>query len=141
MVNKRELIKVHPFFSLLIITFLIIGFIILIMISNKQASNYVALSFEMKLDSIEISGDEKYGNLRGAIFFKKDYYIATSARFIGDDCDYNNWIYNGPNIDLNTKPHKYTLDDLGLPFLVYKMANNDTLQIIKNGCLIKFLIN
>ncbi len=94
----------------------------------------------MKIDSTLISGDENYGLLRGAVFFKSGYFIDTSARLIENNCGFNSWKSNGPVVDFNSLPHEYTLDDLGLPFVVYKDANNDTIFVKKSGCLLKFIL-
>lgn len=94
----------------------------------------------MKIDPTMIIGNEKHGALRGAVFYKKGYFIDTSAKLIENNCGFNSWESNGPIVDLNKDPHECTLDDLGLPYVVYKEANSDTLHIKKDGCILKFLL-
>ncbi|NJM14990.1 MAG: hypothetical protein HC896_06060 [Bacteroidales bacterium] len=140
MVKKQGVIKIKPTFVFLIIAFVAIGFIALVKLADKQAAKYVRLDYKMKIDTTKIVGNERYGALRGAIFFKKGYFIDTSAKLVENRCNYNKWVTNGPVIDLNSESHEYTLDDLGLPFIVYKKANSDTLNVVKDGCNLKFLI-
>lgn len=140
MVSTQRLIKIKPILVFLIILFVVLGFVIVVATWNSQAGKYIKLIPEMKIDPNYIIGDEKYGLLRGAVFYKKGHFIDTSAKLVENNCNYVNWQSNGPLIDLNTEPHKYTLDDLGLPYMVYKKANSDTLYVEKKGCLLKFLI-
>ena len=129
-----------PVFVFFIIAFVVIGFITLVQLHNKQANKYIKLNSQMKIDSTRITGNEKYGMLRGAVFYKKEYFIGKSAKLIENNCEFNSWESNGPIIDLNSKPHDYTLGDLGLPYIVYKKANTDTLNVVKDGFNLKFLL-
>lgn len=140
MVNTQKTIRLKPLYIFLLIALLILGFISLIHLENKRVNKYIKLNYQMKIDSTLISGDENYGLLRGAVFFKRGYFIGTSARLIENNCGFNSWKSNGPIVDFNKIPHEYTLDDLGLPFVVYKDANNDTIFVDKSGCLLKFIL-
>ncbi len=140
MVNKREIIEIKPKFILLIITFMIIIFIVLIRRDNKRISTYIMVNHKMKIDSINITGNEiNYGLTRGAIFFKEVYYIKTSSKLVENKDNYNKWQYE-PIISFNPNPPEHRLFDLGFPFIIYKKANNDTLNVIKDGYNLKFLI-
>lgn len=140
MASNQAVIKVKPIFVLFIILFTMAGFIALIMTWNYQANKYIKLTPEMKIDTTEITGDEKFGVLRGAVFFDNGYFIDTSAKLVVNSCKRMDWKSNGPLFDLHSKPHEYTLTDLGLPYTVYKKANEDTLHVEKDGCVLKFLI-
>ena len=133
---KRDSIKMPIIFPISAIAL----FFLLIIITNIQDKNIVVVNRETNVDSVEITGYEGYGSGRGGIFYKKDHCISTSAKLIENNCGFNSWKSNGPIIDLNNKPHEYTLDDLGLPYVVYKRANSDTLHIKKDGCVLKFLL-
>ncbi|MDY0336147.1 MAG: hypothetical protein RBR47_14430 [Bacteroidales bacterium] len=114
-----------------IILFVFVGFIFLIILTNHQAGKYVKLNHQMRIDSTLITGNEKYGALRGAVFYKKEHFISTSAKLLSNPCNYDIWKSHGPLIDFNNEPHNYTLDDLRLPYIVFKASNNDTLFVEK----------
>lgn len=140
MVIKNTIMKVKRKYILIIVFSLVFGFIGLILISNQQASHYIEACFDTEIDTIQITGYEKYGSLRGAVFYKKSMFVNTSALLIENPFNYNDWKSNGPIIDFNSEPHSYTLDDLGLPYTLAKKANSDTIYIEKDGHILKFLM-
>lgn len=140
MVKGQNIIKAKPVYIFFIIAFLVIGFVALVYMHNRQANKYIRINSQVKIDSVMITGNENYGALRGAVFYKKGYFISTSAKLIENNCEFNSWESNGRIVDLNKDPHEYTLDDLGLPYVIYKDVNSDTLHIKKDGCILKFLL-
>jgi hypothetical protein len=124
------------------IIMLIFGIIICVVVvisENKRTSNRITVNFDYKVDSININGTSNYKD-RGGILFNEKFVINTSAKWIEDDCGYKNWESNGPIIDFDSLPHEYTLDDLGVPYIIFKESNNDTLHVIKDDCSFKFLL-
>lgn len=77
----------------------------------------------------------------GAVFYDRKKYINTSARLVGNDSlSKDIWKSNGPIIDFDDKPHEFTLDDLEMPYSLYKKKNSDTINVIKDGFELKFLM-
>ncbi len=140
MVKSNTTIKIKPQYILLIAFFLVLGFVLTIFISNHKANKFYEASFVDQIDTTFITGYDSYGALRGAVFFKKNKFISTSAILIENKSRYNKWKSNGPIIDFNSDLHSYTLDDLALPYTILKSANSDTLFVEKEGYTLKFLM-
>lgn len=134
-------IKVKPIFLLFIIGFLVAGFIGLILLSKHQSSRYLEAGHNMEIDTTFISGDEGFGALRGAVFYKENYFVSSAAKLIENPCNYQDWKSDGPIIDFNSRPHVYSLDDLDLPYALFKKPDNDTLHVFKDGCELVFLLD
>ncbi len=98
MKKQRELIRIKPAFVFLIIAFVAIGFIALVKFENKRAAKYVGVDHKMKIDSITITGDEKYGVLNG-------YFVNTSAILIENPTHFDDWVGGAPIISFTSKPY------------------------------------
>jgi hypothetical protein len=122
--------KTGLFFALV----LMILFVFLLIKSKREANNYVELRINAKVDPIEIHSDNNYGSFRGAVSYKKDHFISTSAELIKNPCREIEWTTTGPIIDFDTIPNEYTLADLPLPYIVSKNANSPYLFVTKNNC-------
>jgi hypothetical protein len=138
---KREIIRIPVKAVITIIIIFIIFFSVVIVIGNKKAGNYIEATLTTEISLTQITGNEGYSYLRGAVFYDRNSYINTSARLIGNDSlSKDIWKSNGPIIDFDATPHEFTLDDLEMPYLLYKKKNSDTINVIKDGFEIKFLI-
>ncbi|MEQ8715839.1 MAG: hypothetical protein RIC80_22690 [Cyclobacteriaceae bacterium] len=125
--GKRQTIRLIPLliflFSVLVIFYL-----------ELNRDNVVVASYERKIDSVRIEN-----NLgRGGFEYKEGHVINTDAILIFNPCDSNIWRSHGPLIDFDSVPHKYTFGDLACPFLMFKKAQNDTINVLKDGCLLQF---
>ena len=140
MVKSNTTIKIKPQYILLIVFFVVLGFVLMILISNHTAKKYLEASYVDQIDTTFITGHDYFGAFRAAVFFKKNTFISTDAILIENKSRYNKWKSNGPIIDFNSDPHSYTLGDLGLPYTIFKRANSDTLLVEKDGYTLKFLM-
>jgi hypothetical protein len=138
---KREIIRIPAKTVITIVVIFVIFFSVVIIIGNKKVENYAEATLTTEIPLTQIKGNEGYGYLRGAIFYDRNSYINTSARLIGNDSlSKDIWKSNGPMIDFDATPHEFTLDDLEMPYSLYKKKNSDTINVIKNGFELKFLI-
>jgi hypothetical protein len=138
---KREIIKVPVRMLIIIIILIIIFFSMVILVGNRKMKNYVEATLSTEIPLTQITLHKGYGYLRGAVFYNENNYINTSARFIGGNAfDKNIWKSNGPIVDFDTIPYEYTLDDLEFPYYLYKRKNSDTINVIKDGSDLRFLI-
>ncbi len=138
---KRELIRIPVKTVITIIIIFIIVFSVVIIIGNKKVKNYAEATLTTEISLTQITGNEGYGYLRGAIFYERNSYINTSVRLFGNDSlSKDIWKSNGPIIDFDASPHRFTLDDLEMPYSLYKKKNSDTINVIKDGFELKFLM-
>jgi hypothetical protein len=133
-------IKVSKAYAIVGISMVILGFAAAIYLSSKAAESNVGTCKETDIPQILLTGDEVFGSLRGGVFYKKDHYISTSAILVKNENNFHDWVSNGPIIDFDAIPHQYRLGDLGLPYKVSKLANSDTIVIVKEEFKLKFLI-
>lgn len=134
-----EIIKVHPKLIVLFIVLVISLFGLFIYLSNKQAGKYKSADFNTEIKPTEVNRKEVFGSLRGALFYKKNWFIDKGALLVGNNpVDKKLWDSYGPAIDLNSEPHHYTLGDLKLPFIVSKQANSDIILVKKDSLTFKF---
>ncbi len=113
---------------------------LIILIGNKVVTRYKQANIETEIDSKIILGNEKYGYLRGAVFYSKDKYVSASATLIGDSPASNIWKSAGPIIDFDNIPYRHTLNDLSFPYSLRKKERNDTILVQKDKYNLKFLM-
>jgi hypothetical protein len=141
MVNKN-LIKLPKSAIVIIVVAIVSLFVLIVCISNKSTAKYIEADFNTEIKPTELNGSETYGILRGGLFYEKNKFLSTSAKFIfNNSIDKNIWESHGPLIDFNNNPHHYTLDDLSLPYIISKQADSDTIIVIKNGIPLKFTMD
>jgi len=135
--SKREIIQAPTKFSIINICIVVILFIVSIIIENKKAENNVVATSATEIPFVEII----YGPSRGSICFSKNNFISSSAKLI--DIDALNYDFWGrvPIMSLNTEPYQYRLDNLNVPYYLFKEKDNDTINVIKNGIKIRFVMN
>lgn len=132
--------RIKTSYIILIFISVIVLFALVISISRKEAAEYKSVTYEQEIDSVMIYGNEGFGSARGGIFYMRNHFVSTQSRYLNDNCNYKDWISNGPFVDFDSIPHSYSLHDLGLPYKIYKPRNSDTLYISKDGCQFTFLI-
>lgn len=87
-----------------------------------------------------VTGSEFFGVGRGGIAFTQDEYISGNAILVENKSEFMAWESNGPSIGFDTIPHEYTLSDLGFPFKIFKTPDSDTILVLKDGFVLKFLL-
>ena len=107
---------------------------ILFSFDKKRVANYVRATSETEIPFTQLTGNEKYGSQRGSIFYSKNKSISSQLKPIDHDAaKYNFW---NPGL----RKGEYTIYDLKKPFSLYKEKNNDTINVIKDGVKIQFLM-
>lgn len=137
---RREIIKLPVRIVIVIIIIILTIFSIVILINTKELRNYAEASITTEIPLTQITKYNNYGYLRGTVFFNESNYINSSARLIGDNTFKDIWRSNGPIVDFDTIPYEYTLDDLEMPFYLYKRKNSDTIHVTKDGYNLMFLL-
>lgn len=139
---NRDIIKLPKSAIAIIVIAIVSLFVLIVCISNRSTAKYIEADFNTEIKPTELNGSETYGSLRGGLFYEKNKFLSTSAKFIfNNSIDKNIWKSHGPLIDFNNNPHHYTLDDLSFPYIISKQADNDTIVVIKNGISIKFTMD
>jgi len=113
---------------------------IFIFLSGKTTGKFKEATFETGIDTVLVTGNEFFGAGRGAIAYSNDRYIHSAARLVENKSGFSNRESNGPVIDFDTIPHRYILDDLGFPYKIYKKADSDTIVVLKDGLVMKFIL-
>ena len=137
----RFLIKVPNKLIVIILIFMISTITLIILIGNKVVTKYKQANIETEIDSKIIFGNEKYGYLRGAVFYSKNKYVSASATLIGDNPTSNIWKSAGPIKDFDDIPYRHTLNDLSFPYSLKKKEKNDTIFVQKDKYKLKFLMH
>jgi hypothetical protein len=139
----KEIIAYPKRFLIFFLTVIVGGFVFSIIYSKWRSKNYKAVTATEKIDTINLTGDEKYGYLRGAVFYKPNRFIS-EAILLDVDCN-NETAYEKNDSDPNTLKHMaypspYYLSDLSRPFILYK-STDSIINIRKQGCLMRFKLS
>ena len=76
----------------------------------------------------------------GSLRINEPYFLKTNAKFIPEELDklkLDTSIYNPLILESKTGS---TIADISKPYLIWKRANSDTIHIVKNNILLKFLM-
>lgn len=111
-------------------------FVVIIFYLETTRDTVNVAGYETKIDSIYID----YNLGRGGFEYKDNYVISTDAVLIKNPCGSSVWQTHGPIIDFDSEPHEYSFGDLETPFLMFKNEKSDTINIIKEGCKMSFLL-
>lgn len=135
--TKNKKIKLNwKFFYWLMVFAMFVALIFLVRFVLNSSKIYVDKSTVINPYYIEWSL-EPDNSLR----INEPYYLKTDAKFIQEDLDklkLDTSIYNPLILHSNTGS---TLQDIEKPYLLWKKANSDTIQVVKNNILLKFLMN
>lgn len=93
---ERDIIRIPGYLIATIIVIVVLLFVTIILIGNKKAENYIRATYSTEILNVVITGNERYGYLRGAVFYKTDHYVATSAKFVGKSFRSDIWKSHGP---------------------------------------------
>ena len=125
--------------EVVIIIVMVIIAIIIINVENNKVKKYKEADIITEIKKTHIRGSEAFGSLRGAVFYEKNKFVATDATLIGNNpINKKFWKGHGPEVDFNNIPHQYSLYDLDFPYILWKLPNNDTINIIKGNLHFKF---
>ncbi len=101
-------------------------------LSRKRAMEMDYLTYEKPQDTIKI---ESPVSDRGGINYLEDRVVSSKSQLVENNDAYDGWRYRS-----KVNPQFHTLNDLEGPYYMYKAANNDTIVVIKDGYVLKFLL-
>ena len=130
--------KVNPY---LFFGFLAILFISIIIYESKKSDDYKVIDPNEDIKLITLYGNEGYGSLRGAVFYKKNRFIG-EAILRKAECDHS-CSFETLNIDskdLSVLDLKlpYKLSDLTYPYSLKK--EKDQIYVEKENCRLVFYL-
>jgi|GEM_PF-1689820 len=102
---------------------------------NERKSNLIIVTHEMKVDTLEVDS----GNDRGGIFLKDKLVILSYCPVIDEPEGFDGWYSINAKL-ASGKPYINTLDELRLPYLLFKEASSDTIFVFSKGYTLKFLL-
>ncbi|MDO4803044.1 MAG: hypothetical protein Q4A15_12835 [Prevotellaceae bacterium] len=131
--KEEERIHIPPkWIAIWAIAFAII-FFIGIAFEYKRASSYKYLRYEDGLDTTAIINPIA---MRGGLFYDDfEFVVNCSSKLVENNGEYDNWNYYR-----KSNPSYHNLADLPGPYLMFKPANNDTIVVIKDGYVLKFIL-
>ena len=138
--KKRELIKIPDNIATTMLLICTMGFGIVIKFANKEAEKYVRATTATEIPMTQITGHDGYGGgMRGTVVYDKHRYISSDSKLIGNDPLIKD-IWDNYSFKKNDPPPRYTLFFLKMPYSLYKEKDNDTINVIKDGFELKFLL-
>ena len=138
---EREIIKLPIKVIVLFASIVVLFFAFAIFLENKRVKKYTEANFKTYIARTLVSVENECWSSRGTLFYRTNHSISMSCLLIENDNGFSNWLHNGPVIDFDTIPHKYTIGDLGFPYYIFKKANNDTIIVEKEEYILKFLMD
>lgn len=115
--------------------YVIISGIVSFNYDRERYSGLVLVTKDMKVDTTEINslGD------RGTIFLKDKLGVLSFSPVIYEPKGFEGWYSINAKL-ASGKPYINTLDELRLPYLLFKEANSDTIFVFSKGYTLKFLL-
>lgn len=119
------------------------GFLFILYLS-RDTKEYRIVKYEDAIAPISLNGTERFGYLRGSVFYSKNRFIGGDEVLIGARCKENELMkFNINSKTLKTVSHDsfYRLSDINSPFIISKKANNDTIVVKKDDCIFYFKLS
>lgn len=107
-------------------------FVVSLSFTRKKVQEMDYLTYEKPQDTIKI---ESPVSDRGGINYLEDRVVSSKSQLVENNDAYDGWRYRS-----KVNPQFHTLNDLEGPYYMYKAANNDTIVVIKDGYVLKFLL-
>ena len=107
-------------------------FVVSLSFTRKKVQEMDYLTYEKPQDTIKI---ESPVSDRGGINYLEDRVVSSKSQLVENNDAYDGWRYRS-----KVNPQFHTLNDLEGPYYMYKAANNDTIVVVKDGYVLKFLL-
>jgi len=99
-------------------------------LSRKRAMEMDYLTYEKLQDTILVG--HPISN-RGGVIYYDDKVADANSILVENKDGFDDWSFRS-----KVDPSFHNLDDIRGPYYMYKAANNDTIVVIKDGCVLKF---
>ena len=110
---------------------LLVALVIIIVKQNIHYSTAPRVNKLTKIDSTLVMKSNT--SLRGAIYIKNIGFLNTAySELISNPDKFQNWNSKGPEISFTEIEYVNNLNDVPLPYLIYKKENSDTIYIKKD---------
>lgn len=119
----------------IIIFFLYFIFAVYYEESKDAKRNLKEISYSDYLDTTLI---ELENSGRGGLRLDTNFYLRWSYYIEDNNSSYSGWETHEPIISFTNNPYKLGIKDVPFPFKVYKLANSDTLVVLKDSFELKF---
>jgi hypothetical protein len=131
MIHKEHDYKKNSIRVIFLFSILAIAFIAGILLMNRRVERYNYLQYHEAMDTTLIIHPVID---RGGLFYDNYEYVLNSKSILVENNDgYDTW-----NLKSKANPSLHRLGSLPGPYYIYKAAYNDTLVVIKDGCVMKF---
>lgn len=145
----REYIKVSKYY------YIVLGSAVFLFLGYSLYDTFIVplryrvATHETRIKPLVITGKEGWGYLKSSknyskstVFYKENRFISNTI-LISDSCREDKLSQFGIKRPTSTKSGNYSpffLEDLDYPFQLSKEANSDTILVVKEDCILRFLM-